>query len=178
TTVLYQIDLVTGQTTQLLQSTPQVQYSAGPISPDNTRVIINMTTPWRQDVNLAAHSAVLEISTGTLTPVWNELDRWFSPQWLTNSQLVAACDDEGAGAIYVGAPTANHPTRVTPQIDTWTPNPQLSAARAYTSLATDPADNTATRATVYAIASGISASPHLLRFTLNPTALTVNEPEM
>ena len=176
TQVLYRIELATGATTELLVSTPDRAYSAGPISPDGTRAVISINTPWRDGVNLSVYAAILELQTGLLTPLWSDLDRWVSPEWLTNTHLVAACDDEGAGAIYVGGLADATPVRLTPAVDTWESNTQVDAARAYSSVVTDPTSNTAAAATVYAIASGIATSPQVVQFQFNPAQPTQTAP--
>ncbi len=176
TQVVYRVDLMTGQAIELLVSTPHRQYSAGAISPDGTRAVVSIATPWREGTNLAVTSGILEVRSGQLQPLWPELDRWVSPAWLTNTHLVGACDDEGAGAIYVGHHDEHLPTRLTAPVDTWQPHDELHTARAYSSLTTDPLDNTAHHATVYAISSGIAASPQLLQFTFSPIAPAVSQP--
>src|SRR5699024_2153859 len=102
TSVVYRLDLGTGEYTELLVSTPQTEYEAGAISPDGQYVLISVTTPWQDQVNLAVQTAVLELRSGQLQPVWPQLDRWVTPHWLTSRQLVAFTDEQGAGAIYVG----------------------------------------------------------------------------
>ncbi|GAA4108995.1 alpha/beta fold hydrolase [Enteractinococcus coprophilus] len=176
TQVIYRVDFMTGQATELLVSTPQREYSAGAISPDGTRAVINMSTPWREGTNLAVTAGLLELRSGQLEGLWPQLDRWVSPEWLTNAHLVAACDDEGAGAIYVGHRDAQLPTRLTAPVDTWQPHDHLDAARAYAGLTTDAQANTDDDATVYAIASGIAASPQLVQFSFSPAAPTVTDP--
>ena len=170
TQVLYRIDFVTGQATELLASTPQREYSGGPISPDGTRAVISISSPWRAGTNLSVTTGILDLRSGECESLWPQLDRWVSPEWLTDSHLVSACDDEGAGAIYVGGIDEPLPTRVTESIDTWQAHPGLEKARAYASIATDPQTNSAEATTVYAIASGIASSPQLVQFALNPTA--------
>lgn len=170
THVLYRIDFLSGQITELLTSTRRWEYSAGPISPDGTRAVVTVSTPWRAGTNLSVTTGILNLSSGQLEPLWPQLDRWVTPEWLTDAQLVAACDDEGAGAIYVGNVNDAHPTRITAPIDTWQPHASLSTARAYSSVATDPQANSASSATVYAIASGVAASPQLVQFDIDPIA--------
>src|SRR5699024_11860181 len=103
------LDLGTGQSTELLVSTQQHEASAGEISPDGTRAIINVATPWREGTNLSMAPAVMDMQSGQLQDLWPQLDRWVTPAWLTNTQLVAATDDEGAGAMYVGGVDALAP---------------------------------------------------------------------
>ena len=176
TQVLYRIDFVTGQATELLTSTLHQEFSAGPISPDGTRAVVNISTPWRDGTNLSVSAGIMDLRSGQLQALWPDLDRWVSPEWLTNSHLIATSDDEGAGAIFVGALGDAQPTRVTTAVDTWQPHPELETARTYSALATDPQVNTDTAATVYAISSGVAASPQLVRFELNPTAPAITEP--
>lgn len=176
TSVVYRLDLGTGQSTELLVSTPQHEYSAGEISPDGTRAIMNVATPWREGTNLSMAPAVMDMQSGQLQDLWPQLDRWVTPAWLTNTQLVAATDDEGAGAMYVGGVDALAPTRVTSQVDTWHTSACLDEARFYGPVVTDPQANTDTRAFVYAVTSGIAASPQLLKFDLNPTAPEIVDP--
>lgn len=176
TQVVYRVDFMTGQALELLVSTPQREYSAGPISPDGMRAVINISIPWREGTNLAVTAGLLELRSGQLNELWPQLDRWVSAEWLTNTHLVATCDDEGAGAIYVGHHAEQFPSRLTTPVDTWQSHDHLDAARAYTGLATDAQDNTAEQASVYAIASGIATSPQLVRLVFSPAAPTVTEP--
>ena len=176
TSTVYRLDLGTGQNTELLVSTPELEYSAGAISPDGARALINLATPWREGVNLSVSSAVMDMQSGQLQRIWPQLDRWVSPDWLTNTQLVAATDDEGAGAIYVGDVDAPAPTRVTDQIDTWRTGTSLDDVRFYGPMVTNPQANTDTRARIYAVASGIATNPQLLKFDLNPTTPEVVDP--
>src|SRR5699024_7109609 len=136
----------------------------------------NVATPWREGTNLSMAPAVMDMQSGQLQDLWPQLDRWVTPAWLTNTQLVAATDDEGAGAMYVGGVDAPVPTRVTSQVDTWHTGACLDEARFYGPVVTDPRANTATRALVYAVTSGIAASPQLLKFDLNPTAPEIVDP--
>src|SRR5699024_7529750 len=124
TSVVYRLDLGTGEYTELLVSTPQTEYEAGAISPAGQYAVI--TVP---------------------------------PQWLTSRQLIASTDEQGAGAIYVGGLNDAIPTRITPSLDTWASHGQLNAVRAYGPITTDPRVNTADAAVVYAVASGVAASP-------------------
>lgn len=176
TSVVYRIDLGTGEATELLASTPQTEYSGGAISPDGTRAAISVSTPWREGVNLSVAAAIMDMDSGQLTPLWPQLNRWVAPEWLTDTTLLATTDDEGAGAIYVGGLTDPAPQRVTPAIDTWQPNEHLEDARFYGPVATDPAMNTDTAVMVYAVASGIAASPQLVKFKLNPSEPKVIDP--
>ena len=98
------------------------------------------------------------------------------PEWLTPTYLVAACDDEGAGAIYIGHREEQLPTRLTAPVDTWQPHNALDTARAYDAVTTDADTNTDDDATVYAIASGIATSPQLVRFSFSPAAPVVTDP--
>ena len=176
TSVVYRLDLGTGEYTELLVSTPQTEYEAGAISPDGQYVVITMATPWHDQVNLAMHTAVLELRSGQLQPVWSQLDRWVTPQWLTSKHLIASTDEQGAGAIYVGGLNDAIPTRITPSLDTWTSHAQLDAVRAYGPITTDPKVNTDDDAVVYAVASGIAASPQLVKFQFNPSIPDTVEP--
>lgn len=178
TQVLYRIDFVTGQATELLISTLHQEFSAGPISPDGTRAVVSISTPWRDGTNLSVSAGIMDLRSGQLQALWPDLDRWVSPEWLTNSHLIATSDDEGAGAIFTGGLGDAQPTRITAAVDTWQPHPELETARTYTALATDPQVNTDTAAPVYAICSGVAASPQLVRFELNLTAPTITEPEV
>lgn len=178
TQVLYRIDFVTGQQTELLVSTVDQEFTGGSISPDGTRAVISVSTPWRDGTNLSVTSGILELGSGQLQALWPQLDRWVSPQWLTDTYLVASGDDEGAGALYVGTVGDAQPTRITSPVDTWQPHEALDAARAYAALTTDPQANTETSATIYAITSGIATSPQLTQFTIAPTALKTTEPEI
>ena len=176
TQVIYRVDFITGKATELLASTPQREYSAGPISPDGRHAVVSISTPWREDTSLAVTSGLMEVASGQVQSLWPQLDRWVAPDWLTNSHLVAACDDEGAGAIYVGHRDEQRPSRLTAPVDTWQSHDNLEAARAYSAVTTDPHANTDTAANVYAIASGIASSPQLVRFAFSPAAPTVTEP--
>lgn len=176
--VVYRIDFLTGQATELLRSTPEQEYSAGALSPDGTRAIVSVSTPWRQGTNLSVTSGMLDVRSGQLHALWPDLDRWVSCQWLTNAQLVATADDEGAGAIFVGGVHVTQPTRITPSIDTWSEHASLAAARTYSGLATDSTANTATSAVVYAISAGIAASPQLVTFDVHPGQPTVLQPQV
>ena len=172
TQVVYRIDFVTGQFTELLVSTTQQEFTAGPISPDGTRAVVSVSTPWRDGTNLSVSSSIMDLHSGQLQTLWPTLDRWVSPAWLTNSHLIATADDEGAGALVVGTLDDNQPTGITAAVDTWQPHPDVDTARAYTAVATDPQVNTDTAATVYAISSGVAASPELMKFELNPATPT------
>ncbi len=178
TQVVYRIDFLTGQAVELLTSTVDQEYSAGPLSPDGARAIVSISTPWRESHNLSVRSGILDVRSGQLDTVWPDLDRWVSCEWLTDSHLVATADDEGAGAIFVGNIQDAQPVRITPKIDTWREHDQLDAARAYSGLATDSQINTDTAAVVYALSSGIAASPRLVAFELNPDQPAVIEPEV
>lgn len=176
TSVVYRLDLGTGEYTELLVSTPQTEYEAGAISPDGQYAVITVATPWHDQVNLAMQTAVLELRSGQLQRVWSQLDRWVTPQWLTSRQLIASTDEQGAGAIYVGGLNDAIPTRITPSLDTWASHGQLNAVRAYGPITTDPRVNTADAAVVYAVASGVAASPQLVKFQFNPSTPKVVEP--
>lgn len=178
TSVVYQVDLKTGQSTELLVSTPNQEYSIGAISPDGTRAVITVSTPWRDGVNLSMTAAIMELDSGQLTSLWPDLDRWVSPDWLTDSQLIATTDEHGAGALYVGGVDDAAPVRVTVKVDTWQTNGHLAAARFYGPVATDPQANSHHAAVVYAVGSGVATSPQLLKFQLNPAAPEVVEPSV
>src|SRR5699024_11223479 len=65
---------------------PIYEYSAGEISPDGTRAIMNVATPWREGTNLSMAPAVMDMQSGQLQDLWPQLDRWVSPAWLTNTR--------------------------------------------------------------------------------------------
>src|SRR5699024_5194282 len=139
-------------------------------------VLISVTTPWQDQVNLAVQTAVLELRSGQLQPVWPQLDRWLSAHWLPSRLLVAVTEEQGAGAIYVGGLNDATATRITPSLDTWASHGQLDAVRTYGPIATDPRENTDDAAVVYAVASGIAASPQLVKFQFSPSTPEVIEP--
>lgn len=176
TSVIYRMDLGTGESIELLVSTPDQEYSSGAISPDGRRAVITVSTPWRSGVNLAVRAAIMDMHSGQFESLWPQLDRWVTPEWLTETTLVAATDDEGAGAIYVGDHSDTAPQRITARVNTWEAHGQLDAARSYGPVVTDPGANTAEAAVVYAVASGIAASPKLLKYQLKPIAPEVIDP--
>ena len=77
--MIYRVDFITGQAIELLASTPQREYSAGAISPDGTRAVVGISTPWREGTNPAVTAGLLELSSGQVRPLWPQLDRWVTP---------------------------------------------------------------------------------------------------
>jgi poly(3-hydroxybutyrate) depolymerase len=145
---LYLLDLSGQQPPRLLrEATPEVEYEPGAFSPDGTRALIGRERTWTQEQTLASTVQLLDLASGTSTPVWPALDRWVSPVWLDDTTLVAASDDRGRGAVWIGG------------FDE--PAPRLLAGGPEQDLAF--ADVSVADGAVIASASGITAAPHLVR---------------
>src|SRR5699024_12135222 len=68
------------------------------------------------------------------------------------------------------------PTLLTPSLDPWPSQRHRDAVRAYGRITPDPRVTTADAAVVYAVASGVAASPQLVMFQFNPSTPKVVEP--
>ncbi len=145
---LYLLDLTGQQPPRLLrEATTDVEYEPGAFSPDGTRALIGRERNWTQEQTLASTVELLDPTTGASTPVWPELDRWVSPVWLDDTTLVAASDDHGRGAVWIGG--------------IHEPAPRLLAGGPEQELAF--ADVSVAGGAVIASASGIAVAPHPVR---------------
>ncbi|WP_422115811.1 S9 family peptidase [Brachybacterium sp. UNK5269] len=145
---LHLLDLTGQQPPRLLrEATAEVEHEPGAFSPDGTRALIGRERTWTQEQTLASSVEVLDPATGTSAPLWPELDRWVSPVWLDGTTLVAASDDHGRGAVWIGG------------IDE--PAPRLLAGGPTQELAF--ADVSVAGGAVIASASGIAVAPHPVR---------------
>ncbi|WBL18389.1 alpha/beta hydrolase family protein [Citricoccus sp. NR2] len=175
-TVAVRIDLPSGETTELIRSTPETSVSTGQISPDGTRVVLHRHQRWTPQQNLQASTHLFSLDKQNAqneTRLWPELDRWVDPIWVTNRQLAATSDDLGAGAIWYGADDDAAPQRMTPQVDTYTDTPNtLVTARHYSGLTTLPRtdatldDTNTTPIRLYALADAITQAPEPIVLTL------------
>ncbi|WP_349829248.1 S9 family peptidase [Brevibacterium litoralis] len=100
----------------LIDADAEYGYSAGDISPDGTRVLVDRHRAWTPETSLRADLFLLDLGGDTgaaaLQPVWPEGDFWYSATWLDDSTLVATSDDTGRGSVWTGAPTDAAPTRL------------------------------------------------------------------
>lgn len=97
------VDLATGQRRTLLDD-PGMNYFPGPISPDgSTAVITSSIRPTPQQA-LEPQLHVIDLSTGALTRLAEDVDLWLSPAsahpWADSSTLVATADHQGRGAVF------------------------------------------------------------------------------
>ena len=145
---LYLVDLTGQREPRLLREpTAEVEYGAGPFSPDGGRALIIREQTWTQAAAVDHSVEVLDLATGTSTPVWPELDHWVTPEWLDETTLVAASDDQGRGAVWIGELDAPAPRRLAGG-----PEQQLS----FSGLSV-------AGGAVIAAASGVAVAPHPVR---------------
>ena len=112
-TDLYLLDLVGAQPPRLLrEGTNEVEYGPAEFSPSGDRVLISRHRHWTQTASLHAGVELLDLATGESAPVWPELDHWVDPVWLDENTLVAASDDTGRGAVWIGDVTDAAPRRL------------------------------------------------------------------
>ena len=112
-TDLYLLDLVGAQPPRLLrEGTNEVEYGPAEFSPSGDRVLIGRHRHWTQTASLHAGVELLDLATGESAPVWPELDHWVDPVWLDENTLVAASDDTGRGAVWIGDVTDAAPRRL------------------------------------------------------------------
>ncbi|WP_062947207.1 alpha/beta fold hydrolase [Brachybacterium sp. sponge] len=112
-TDLYLLDLVGAQPPRLLrEGTNEVEYGPAEFSPSGDRVLIGRHRHWTQTASLHAGVELLDLATGESAPVWPELDHWVDPVWLDENTLVAASDDTGRGAVWIGDVTDAAPHRL------------------------------------------------------------------
>lgn len=110
---LYLLDLVGAQPPRLLrEGTNEVEYGPAEFSPSGDRVLIGRHRHWTQTASLHAGVELLDLATGESAPVWPELDHWVDPVWLDENTLVAASDDTGRGAVWIGDVTDAAPRRL------------------------------------------------------------------
>lgn len=110
---LYLLDL-TGRTPPRLlrEATAEESWSAGAFSPDGGRVIIGREQTWTESAAADSRPFVLDLDQALsgdaplqeaeASELWPQLDRWVDPVWLDGSTLVAASDDQGRGALWIG----------------------------------------------------------------------------
>src|SRR5699024_1316515 len=67
--VVYRLDIGTGDYIELLISTPQTEYEAGAIRPDGQDAVITVATPWHDQLIIAMQTAVIELRSGHLERV-------------------------------------------------------------------------------------------------------------
>ncbi|WP_193107118.1 alpha/beta fold hydrolase [Brachybacterium sp. FME24] len=155
---LYLLDLVGAQPPRLLrEGTAQIEHEPGEFSPDGTRALIGRSRTWTQEASLSSTIELLDLTTGTSTPVWPELDHWVDPVWLDENTLVATSDDHGRGSVWIGGLEDAAPQRLTGG-----PGQEL----AFTSAAI-------AGGAVIASASGIAVAPHPVR--IDPATGVVSE---
>ncbi|MGP9683500.1 S9 family peptidase [Brachybacterium sp. AOP3-A1-3] len=110
---LYLLDLIGAQPPRLLrEATAEVEYGPGEFSPDGTRALIGRQQIWTQHASLSASVELLDLSDGTTTTVWPELDHWVDPVWLDDTTLIATSDDHGRGSVWIGGVDDPTPRRV------------------------------------------------------------------
>ena len=147
-TDLYLLDLVGAQPPRLLrEGTNEVEYGPAEFGPSGDRVLIGRHRHWTQTASLHAGVELLDLATGESAPVWPELDHWVDPVWLDENTLVAASDDTGRGAVWIGDVTDAAPRRLAG-------GPGQDLAFSDLSIAGGE---------VIASASGIAVAPHPVR---------------
>ncbi|NJC24366.1 dipeptidyl aminopeptidase/acylaminoacyl peptidase [Arthrobacter pigmenti] len=155
-TVLVRIDSATGDRTVILDS-PDYDYDAGPVSPDNSTVVVVIsrrtgpTTP--PDVKLG----LLPVNGGPLAPLAADWDAWPSPAaWLPDgSGLIVTADDDGASPVFTLDVATGAVRRVTQD------------AASYTDVVVSPDG-----ATAYALRSSYEFPPEVVRIDLASGTVT------
>lgn len=144
---LYLVDLRGEAEPRLIApATAQTESYPGAFSPDGSSALVGAEAMWTQEASLNSHTQVLDVETGTLTPLWPEHDFWLEPQWLDNEHVVASSDDNGRGSLWLGGVNDAAPERLGggPGQDLSFGTPQVSGGRVIVS------------------ASGIGVAPHPL----------------
>ncbi|APX33187.1 dipeptidyl aminopeptidase [Brachybacterium sp. P6-10-X1] len=148
TSDLYLLDLIGAQPPRLLrEATAEIEFGPGEFSPDGARALIGRGRTWTREASLSTSVELLDLATGTSSPVWPELDQWVDPVWLDDSTLIATSDDHGRGSVWVGGLDDPAPRRLAG-------GPEQELAFFSASVA---------QGVVIASASGISVAPYPVR---------------
>jgi dipeptidyl aminopeptidase/acylaminoacyl peptidase len=98
---LCRVDLETGERTILLHD-GDYDFTPGPISPDNTKVVLVVGRRPSPECAPRDDIALLDLHTGSLTCLTEKWDRWAKPlAWFPNGQsILAVADDEGRSPLF------------------------------------------------------------------------------
>lgn len=103
-TALAVVDTASGERRFLLDE-PGMDFAPGPISPDGTRAAVIVSPHPNPGQAIAPNLHVLDLSTGGLTRVAEDLDLWLSPAssrpWVDQNRFLAVADKEGRGAVFI-----------------------------------------------------------------------------
>lgn len=148
--VLVRIDTATGDRTVVLDH-PDFDYDAGPVSDDNSTVVVVVRHRTGPDTPPNVKLGLLPVAGGTLTELAADWDRWPTPAaWLPDgSAILATADDDGACPVFSIEVATGRVTRVT-----------MDAA-AYTDVVVSPDG-----ATAYALRSSYEFPPEAVRIEL------------
>lgn len=90
---------------RMVADSPGITYTPGPLSPDGTKAAVTVSPQPSPERALSPRLAVLEISSGTVTPLAAQLDLWLSPAssrpWLDDQRLLATADKTGRGGLFI-----------------------------------------------------------------------------
>ncbi|MDN5806709.1 MAG: alpha/beta fold hydrolase [Brevibacterium sp.] len=110
---IWQIDLHGhGAPRRLTEVAADHAFGIDAISPDGTRALVTREQFWTSTANLSATLMLLDLDTGTLSPVWSDADFWFDPVWADDSTIVATADDHGRGSVFIGDVNDEQPRRL------------------------------------------------------------------
>ncbi len=98
------VDTATGER-RLLVDEPGMTFSPGPISPDGKKAAVIGSSKPSPSSAIAPQLYVVELSTGAVTPLAEDLDLWLNPAssrpWLNDQRMLAVADKNGRGAVYI-----------------------------------------------------------------------------
>ncbi len=128
--VLVSIDVASGNRTVLLD-TEGMSYFPGPVSPDNTTLVVLSESDTTPDSAPQVKLHLLDVASARLRPLAHDWDRWPRPAaWLPDgSAILVTADEDGAAPVFridvdgVGPgeqPGGGQPTRLTADVAAYT----------------------------------------------------------
>jgi dipeptidyl aminopeptidase/acylaminoacyl peptidase len=98
------VDTATGAR-RMLADAPGMTFSPGPICPDGTKAVVIASPKSTPDNSPAPRLCVVDISSGTVSPLAVDVDLWLNPSssrpWLDDQRLLAVADKNGRGGLFI-----------------------------------------------------------------------------
>jgi len=135
-TRLWRVDL-DGKTEPrlLVDASVEDSFWIGEISPDGRHALVGRERHWTATTTLRSTTVVLDTSTGQATELWPGHDFWLDPAWLDDETVVAASDETGRGALWIGSVADDVPRRLAggPEQELTFSHPRVAGGRVVTS---------------------------------------------
>ncbi|WP_206662338.1 S9 family peptidase [Propioniciclava sinopodophylli] len=101
-TAIVKVDVASGTTTDLVEGVTGTDYGPGPVSPDGRRALVVFGRTGTASVAPTHELGVLDIASGIVTPIGDDLDQWATPlTWFPDGDgVLLQADSDGRGPLF------------------------------------------------------------------------------